>query len=140
MKTRHLFMCLALAIAPAWAQDRKPPKTVDKRFITLAAADLAGNLIDVATSQHCRAVNPTCYETNPLLGRNPGWGRQTATLLAFSAANTYLAYRLKKSPTLHRFWYIPFALSFAGSVRGIQSNVRATSTYRTATLPMEVIK
>jgi hypothetical protein len=93
MKKSTLILATLLAGGVAFGQAHKP-RIIDKRFLGLATAELAGNVLDIYTRQRTQAINPASWETNPLLGPHPSAARMTATLVGFSLATDYLAYRL----------------------------------------------
>ena len=124
MKKSTLILATLLAGGVAFGQQPHKPRIIDKKFLGLATAELAGNVLDIYTRQRTQEINPASWETNPLLGPHPSAARMTATLVGFSLATDYLAYRLRKSKRFNRGWLAPFAWSFAGSAAGIRSNMK----------------
>lgn len=73
-------------------------RVVDWKFITVTALSIGAAVLDVEGSQRALRRCPTCTEASSwLLGPRPSRGRMYATILPLKVAETWAAYKLKKS-------------------------------------------
>ena len=110
-----------ITTAPAANSKRRK---IDRYFVGLSVLEMAADAADIATRQEVQRTNPASPEVSPILGPHPSAARMALTQLPFTVAENVLAYKLRKSKRLHRFWQVPFLMSLAGSAWGIQSNVK----------------
>jgi hypothetical protein len=136
MKITPMILASLLAVGSAFGQQPPKPRPLDKKFLSLAAAGIVGNAIDIYTRQRVQATNPASAEANPLLGPHPGTARMSLTLIPISIGLDVSAYEMRKSKRFNRFWLAPFAYSFQASGTGIASNLREIRDLPTAPAPI----
>jgi hypothetical protein len=85
-------------------------KIVSRPFLLLSGAAVGAAVLDIESTAHCLANDPSCRDINPLFGNHPSRARLYGISMGVLGAQIFSSYSLRRAHPHSKLWMAPLVV------------------------------